>query len=143
MTEAGVTFRWLRGADITPADWDFFYRCYERTYLEHGNLPYLSRAFFAHMHNDMAETWVLFIAERAGRAIASSLIAVSAHPASAGGQNDLKSPAPILATSAWSTEFDMTYAADASDKSKVGFQIDARSSGIRRRTSLQLDHRRR
>ena len=101
VTEAGVTFRWLRGADITPADWDFFYRCYERTYLEHGNLPYLSRAFFAHMHSDMAETWVLFIAERAGRAIASSLIAVSAHPASAGGQNDLKSPAPIAYGRYW------------------------------------------
>ena len=27
------------GTDIEPADWDFFYRCYERTYLEHGNPP--------------------------------------------------------------------------------------------------------
>jgi predicted N-acyltransferase len=32
-------------ADITPQDWDFFYRCYERTYLEHGNPPYLTRTF--------------------------------------------------------------------------------------------------
>jgi hypothetical protein len=31
---------------ITQADWDFFYRCYERTYREHGNPPYLTRDFF-------------------------------------------------------------------------------------------------
>jgi predicted N-acyltransferase len=62
---AGVTFRWARGADITPADWVFFYRCYERTYLEHGNDPYLTPAFFQAMARDMAEHWVLFIAERA------------------------------------------------------------------------------
>jgi hypothetical protein len=61
---AGVTFRWARGADITPADWVFFYRCYERTYLEHGNDPYLTPAFFQAMARDMAEHWVLFIAER-------------------------------------------------------------------------------
>ena len=31
--EAGVSFRWSRGADILcSTDWDFFYRCYARTY---------------------------------------------------------------------------------------------------------------
>lgn len=74
--EAGVTFRWARGADIAPADWDFFYRCYERTYLEHGNPPYLTRDFFARMAQQMPEHWLLFVAERQGRPIASSLIAL-------------------------------------------------------------------
>lgn len=83
MAAAGVTFRWARGADITPADWVFFYRCYERTYLEHGNNPYLTPAFFQAMARDMAEHWVLFIAERAGQPIACSLIAVDADPAPA------------------------------------------------------------
>ena len=86
--EAGVTFRWARGARITPADWDFFYRCYERTYLEHGNPPYLTRDFFARMAAHLPGAWLLFIAERGGRPIASSLIAISAFPSSAGGQND-------------------------------------------------------
>ena len=86
--DAGVQFRWARGADITQTDWDFFYRCYERTYLEHGNPPYLSRAFFERMAQDMPGAWLLFIAERDGQAIASSLIAVSADPISARGQND-------------------------------------------------------
>ncbi len=74
VTDAGVQFRWSKGRDISPADWDFFYHCYERTYYEHGNAPYLSRAFFQAMANDMPENWLLFIAERNGQAMASSLI---------------------------------------------------------------------
>lgn len=74
VAEAGVTFRHARGARITADDWNFFYRCYERTYLEHGNAPYLTRDFFARMAADMPENWLLFIAERGGRPIASSLI---------------------------------------------------------------------
>jgi len=77
VSEAGVSFRWSRGHDITPQDWDFFYRCYERTYLEHGNAPYLNRDFFARMASTLAEHWLLFIAEREGRPIAASLIAIS------------------------------------------------------------------
>ena len=74
--QAGVTFRWACGADIEPADWDFFYRCYERTYYEHGNSPYLTRDFFRRMAREMPGNWLLFIAERAGRPIATSLIAL-------------------------------------------------------------------
>jgi predicted N-acyltransferase len=76
VADAGVTFRHARGRAIAAADWDFFYRCYERTYLEHGNAPYLTRDFFRRMASDMPEDWLLFIAERGGRAIASSLIGV-------------------------------------------------------------------
>jgi uncharacterized protein len=76
VSDAGVTFRTLVGAAIRTNDWDFFYQCYERTYLEHGNAPYLSRAFFEHMQRDMPDNWVLFVAEREGHPIASSLVAV-------------------------------------------------------------------
>ena len=78
VAEAGVTFRWVRGADITPANWSFFYRCYERTYLEHGNAPYLNPAFFECMAQDMPENWLLFIGEREGRPMACSLIGLDA-----------------------------------------------------------------
>lgn len=88
VAEAGVRFRWSRGADISAADWDFFYRCYERTYLEHGNPPYLTRDFFARMAAHMPEAWLLFVGERHGKPIASSLIAASALPSSAGGPKD-------------------------------------------------------
>jgi predicted N-acyltransferase len=76
VTEAGVVFRWSRGLDISGNDWDFFYRCYERTYYEHGNAPYLTREFFHHMAADMPDNWLLFVAERAGQPIAASLIAL-------------------------------------------------------------------
>jgi predicted N-acyltransferase len=76
VAEAGVTFRWALGKDISDADWDFFYRCYERTYWEHGNAPYLSRDFFKQMQTTMPENWLLFTAEREGILIATSLIAV-------------------------------------------------------------------
>ncbi len=76
VADAGVVFRWSRGADITQVDWDFFYNCYERTYLEHGNAPYLTPNFFERMASGMAGNWLLFIAERGGQPIACSLIAL-------------------------------------------------------------------
>jgi predicted N-acyltransferase len=75
--EAGVTLRHARGQTIHPQDWDFFYRCYEQTYLEHGNPPYLSRTFFEEIAHTQSDHWLLFIAERQGQPIACSLIAVS------------------------------------------------------------------
>ena len=81
VADAGVTFRWSLGADIARVDWDFFYRCYERTYLEHGNAPYLSRDFFQRMADTMPENWLLFVADREGKPIAASLIAVSSNHA--------------------------------------------------------------
>ena len=81
--DAGITFRWSLGKDITNGDWDFFYRCYERTYYEHGNAPYLSRDFFQRMQDTMPENWLMFVAERGEgdkkQKIATSLIAAHAH----------------------------------------------------------------
>ncbi len=78
VAESGVTFRIVEGRDIDAVEWNFFYRCYAQTYREHGSRPYLTRAFFADMADSMPDAWVMFVAERAGAAIAASLIAVSA-----------------------------------------------------------------
>jgi uncharacterized protein len=83
---AGVQWQVRVGADISSADWQLFYRCYERTYLEHGNLPYLTPAFFQAMQRDMSEHWVMFIATLGGQDIATSLIAVRADSTPASGQ---------------------------------------------------------
>ena len=99
VAEAGVTFRWSLGADISDADWDFFYRCYERTYWEHGNAPYLSRDFFTQMQQTMSENWLLFTAERDGEPIATSLVAVQAINTPAIGKNNAKNE-PIDETTA-------------------------------------------
>ena len=84
VADAGITFRWAMGKDISNDDWDFFYQCYERTYYEHGNAPYLSRDFFQRMQDNMPENWLMFIAEHGEgekkQKIATSLIAVNVAP---------------------------------------------------------------
>ena len=76
MAAAGVRFVALHGAEITEADWDFFYRCYTLTYAAHHSTPYLTRDFFARVAATLPENWLLFVAERDGRRVASSLVAV-------------------------------------------------------------------
>ena len=76
VASAGVVFEVRRGAEIGAADWDFFYRCYCRTYAAHHSTPYLTRDFFARMAATFAEHWLLFTALRGGRPIATSLIAI-------------------------------------------------------------------
>jgi predicted N-acyltransferase len=74
VSQAGVTFRHACGTQIGAADWDFFYRCYARTYLEHGNAPYLNREFFDRIASTLPQAWLMFIAERNDAPIACSLI---------------------------------------------------------------------
>ena len=76
VAEAGVSFTERQGAQITPDDWDFFYRCYAQTYREHRSTPYLTRDFFARMAQTMPEHWLLFIAWKDGARIAASLICI-------------------------------------------------------------------
>jgi predicted N-acyltransferase len=101
VADAGVTFRWAQGAAITSQDWDFFYRCYERTYLEHGNAPYLNRDFFQRMASTMPENWLLFVAEREGQPIATSLIAIHAGSTGASDQNDLNNKESVAYGRYW------------------------------------------
>ena len=99
--EAGITWTSSVGKDITEAQWQFFYRCYERTYLEHGNPPYLTPAFFDSMASTMPENWVLFTAHFEGQPIATSLIAVCAYPTMATGQNSLQTTTKVAYGRYW------------------------------------------
>jgi predicted N-acyltransferase len=74
VADSGVSFRRLWGRDISEADWAFFCRCYDNTYLEHHSSPYLNRAFFAGLGEQLPESVLMVIAERAGKPIASSLL---------------------------------------------------------------------
>ena len=76
VADAGVTFTELEGSAITPADWDFFYRCYEQTYREHRSTPYLTRDFFERMAASMAANWLMFVAWQDGQRIATSLVGI-------------------------------------------------------------------
>jgi predicted N-acyltransferase len=72
--EAGVVFRTVLGSQASAADWAFVQQCYQQTYWEHGNPPYLQPGFFEAMRRDMPENWVIFIGERSGQPMAMSLI---------------------------------------------------------------------
>ena len=109
VADAGITFRWALGKDISSGDWDFFYRCYERTYYEHGNAPYLSRDFFQRMQDTMPENWLLFVAEHGEgenkQKIATSLIAACACIDGAAGQNALENDAKNTPQDHYSTAY--------------------------------------
>ena len=71
--EAGIVFRRVTGSEASEADWDFFTRCYNRTYRQHHSTPYLNRDFFRHLARTMPENLVLVLGESGGRPVASAL----------------------------------------------------------------------
>jgi predicted N-acyltransferase len=71
-----ISFRHVPGKSSTDADWEFFYRCYANTYLEHHSNPYLSEAFFKLWAKRMPENLHIIIAERFGNPIAASMLVV-------------------------------------------------------------------
>lgn len=73
IANAGVVCRQIKGAQITAADWDFFYACYSNTYREHHSTPYLTRAFFAEIGQAMPQNILLIVAEIDGKPVASTL----------------------------------------------------------------------
>ena len=71
--DAGVSFRWLRGAQIERGHWEFFERCYRRTYAEHRSSPYLSLEFFLRLGETLPRHTLMILAEREGRSIGGTL----------------------------------------------------------------------
>ncbi|MHB1677403.1 MAG: GNAT family N-acetyltransferase [Sulfuriferula sp.] len=71
--DAGISFEWLVGDQITEAHWKFFVECYNRTYLQHRSTPYLNLDFFRRIGTTMGEHILLVLAVRDGQAIASAL----------------------------------------------------------------------
>ncbi|MDF2446155.1 MAG: N-acetyltransferase [Moraxellaceae bacterium] len=78
LEEQGVSYRTITGHEIGQADWRFFYDCYERTYLEHGQQPYLRPAFFHALADSMPASLSLVIAEDREGPMASALFLHSA-----------------------------------------------------------------
>ena len=76
--EAGVDFRWLEGEAIGRADWEFFNRCYRRTYAAHGSSPYLSLEFFLRLGAALPGHVAMVLALRDDRPIAAALFLTDA-----------------------------------------------------------------
>jgi predicted N-acyltransferase len=72
LRDAGISFRWVGGAQATAADWHFFMECYNRTYRAHHSTPYLNLDFFERIAQSMPENLLLILAQRQGRPIAAA-----------------------------------------------------------------------
>ncbi|HVI98951.1 MAG TPA: GNAT family N-acetyltransferase [Sphingomonas sp.] len=69
----GLTIRHLTGRDITEAHWDAFWVFYQETGARKWGRPYLTRAFFSLLGQEMADKVLLILAERDGQPIAGAL----------------------------------------------------------------------
>jgi predicted N-acyltransferase len=75
--ETGLALRWLRGAEIEQKHWEFFERCYRRTYAQHRSSPYLNLAFFLRLGATLSQHCLMILAERAGKPVAATLNVVN------------------------------------------------------------------
>ena len=86
VAKEAITFRHVPGKDSSDPDWEFFFECYQNTYLEHHSSPYLSESFFKLWVKQMPENLHLILAERNGIAIAASLLVVDQQSSKAYGR---------------------------------------------------------
>lgn len=70
---AGLTFRTLRGAEITSRHWDAFHRFYRATVDRKWGSAYLTRGFFTLLSERLGDRVVLMVAEDGGRPVAGAL----------------------------------------------------------------------
>lgn len=73
VAESGLTLRTLRGAEITPAHWQAFYRFYRNTVDGRWGGAYLTKSFFPLLGERLGERVVLMWAERDGVPVAGAL----------------------------------------------------------------------
>jgi uncharacterized protein len=76
--EAGVSLRWLRGAEIERQHWEMFHRGYRGTYAAHRSSPYLNLEFFLRIGATQPEHTLMILAERERAPIAASLCLIDA-----------------------------------------------------------------
>jgi uncharacterized protein len=71
--DAGVTFEWLTGDDITEAHWDEFFEFYMDTGGRKWGTSYLNREFFSRLGQGLSQQTLLVTARLDGRTIAGAL----------------------------------------------------------------------
>lgn len=70
---AGLTFRALRGAEITPRHWKTFHKCYMDTVDRKWGSAYLTARFWPLLAERLGDRVVLMVAERDGEPVAGAL----------------------------------------------------------------------
>ena len=71
--EAGVTFDWLAGDDITESHWDQFFDFYMDTGSRKWGTPYLTRSFFSLLGQKLSHQTLLIMAKKDGKYVAGAL----------------------------------------------------------------------
>jgi hypothetical protein len=74
--DAGVRFEFRTGAELSQRELEFVSRCYQATFLEHGNHPALNRAFFARLLAELPCKVLVVLALRDEQAIAMGFFMV-------------------------------------------------------------------
>jgi predicted N-acyltransferase len=77
--EAGIQYLRLSGRQASTEQWDFFYRCYTRTYREHHSTPYLNRRLFERLTQTMPDNLLLVIGHLEGKPVCSALNVHNSH----------------------------------------------------------------
>jgi uncharacterized protein len=72
--EAGISFEWLSGADMTPALWEQVLPLYASTFWRRGREPYLNAAFFHLIAGTMPAETLVVIARLRGEAVATAIL---------------------------------------------------------------------
>jgi predicted N-acyltransferase len=70
---AGLEFRTLVGTEVTPRDWDAFYKFYTSTVDRKWGSAYLTRQFFPLLSERLGDSVVLMLAEHDGKPVAGAL----------------------------------------------------------------------
>ena len=74
VSEQGVSVQRILGKDISDAEWDAFYHCYQDTYFKRsGHGGYLNQAFFSQLREQMPGQLMLVVARNQQAIIAASL----------------------------------------------------------------------
>lgn len=73
VSEAGIVFERVEGADIDGARWQRFYDFYQSTYMMRGMQGYLTLEFFEFLSAQMPEQVFMIVARQGGRDIAAAL----------------------------------------------------------------------
>jgi len=66
----GIDFDWRLGHQLSEAEWDFVYACYDNTYQVRGQAPYLTREFFSLLAERMPEAIRVVLARQGARPVA-------------------------------------------------------------------------
>ncbi len=77
-TEAGISFRRIRGKDIDPQTWETVHRLISITFMRRGSLPYYDLDFFKTVGERLPENILVILAEREDTTIAAAVFFESA-----------------------------------------------------------------